>query len=76
MELDIFVPDHCLAFEYQGEAHYLNIPMYGGLKARKQIDQAKREACVHQGITLIEIPYPSQVLCMSFLSKILVGWLS
>jgi hypothetical protein len=56
MELDIFLPMENLAFEYQGEQHYVNI--YGlGTWELMQRDKEKKEKCQQNGITLIEIPY-------------------
>jgi hypothetical protein len=64
MELDIWLPDKMLAFEYQGEQHFA--PFWKGvvdlkprqtLEATQRRDQEKREACEVNGITLIEVPY-------------------
>ena len=57
MQLDVFVPFHNLAFEYQGEQHYKDIPMMGPQSLWTNRDQQKRKACFRRGITLIEIPY-------------------
>eukprot|EP01114_Cavostelium_apophysatum_P003600 TRINITY_DN1359_c0_g1_i2.p2 TRINITY_DN1359_c0_g1~~TRINITY_DN1359_c0_g1_i2.p2 ORF type:complete len:193 (+),score=48.34 TRINITY_DN1359_c0_g1_i2:1252-1830(+) len=56
MELDIFLPDYDLAFEYQGAHHYKET-MFGDLEEYQKRDQAKREACEKIGLTLIAIPY-------------------
>jgi hypothetical protein len=64
MELDIWLPDKMLAFEYQGEQHFA--PFWKGvvdlkprqtLEATQKRDQEKREACEVNGIILIEVPY-------------------
>jgi hypothetical protein len=55
--LDIFLPKHQLAFEYQGEHHYFDIYLMGNLWQQQQRDKEKREVCQQKGITLIEIPY-------------------
>jgi hypothetical protein len=58
MELDIFLPNEQLAFEYQGEQHYHDIyNSMGLLWQRKRQDEEKKELCKEKGITLIDIPY-------------------
>jgi hypothetical protein len=43
--------------EYQGEGHYFQIPVYGGMERRKLIDDFKAKASKNMGVTLIPIPY-------------------
>lgn len=60
LELDIYVPGHRLAFEYQGEQHFHPVEVWGGkgaLKATQLRDEKKRELCAEAGITLVEIDY-------------------
>lgn len=60
MELDVFLPQLALAFEYQGEGHYKPVSVWGGeegLKIRQAQDAEKRIACTAKKITLIEVPY-------------------
>jgi hypothetical protein len=57
MELDVYLSDKQLAFEYQGEQHYYDIYTLGNRWVQMQIDEEKRQACKEKGITLIEIPY-------------------
>lgn len=46
MELDIYIEDLKLAFEYQGEQHYRpKYNMGGNFEAQKTRDQEKKEAC-------------------------------
>lgn len=57
MELDVYVPELSIAFEYQGEPHYL--PIYGkpNLAKVQARDEEKRQACKDAAIRLIEINY-------------------
>lgn len=60
VELDIFIPSYALAIEYQGIQHYEPIKFFGGeqqLEARRKRDNEKREICLKNGITLVEVPY-------------------
>ena len=57
MELDIYLPNEKLAFEYQGEHHYSDIYSLGNKWIQKQKDEEKRKLCAENDITLIEIPY-------------------
>jgi hypothetical protein len=57
MELDIFVPFHSLAFEYQGRQHYFQHFMYGSPQEQQTRDKLKKDVCERSGITLIEIPF-------------------
>lgn len=60
MELDIFLPGLALAFEYQGEQHFMPIPGWGGeekLKLVQERDAFKRRACTKLEILLLEVSY-------------------
>jgi hypothetical protein len=61
LELDLYNKDLKLAFEICGEQHYEFIKMIHGtyeqFERQQQHDKLKRELCVKNGITLIEIPY-------------------
>lgn len=57
VELDVYLPDENLAFEYQGQQHYSDIYALGHRWYQKQKDEEKRRICKDKGITLIEVPY-------------------
>jgi len=57
MQLDIFIPSLTLAFEYQGEQHYVSSNYFGPAEIRFQRDTEKEGACANANITLIKIPY-------------------
>jgi hypothetical protein len=43
ISLDIYCPSLSLAFEYQGEPHYLDTPIYGSPRSRQVADKTKSE---------------------------------
>jgi hypothetical protein len=60
LEIDIFLPDINLGFEYQGQQHFHPIKAWGGNKALQGIqdrDKRKRELCKLNNIILIDIDY-------------------
>ena len=61
MEIDIWVPELSLGFEYQGEQHYAvgwrGILDISDFKNQQYRDSQKRTSCIEMGIQLIEIPY-------------------
>eukprot|EP01114_Cavostelium_apophysatum_P023123 TRINITY_DN8611_c0_g1_i1.p1 TRINITY_DN8611_c0_g1~~TRINITY_DN8611_c0_g1_i1.p1 ORF type:complete len:602 (+),score=131.87 TRINITY_DN8611_c0_g1_i1:58-1863(+) len=61
IELDIFIPSLKLAFEYHGAQHFER-PfgqqfLASAAEDRLGKDQQRRDACLAEGITLIEIPF-------------------
>ena len=62
--LDIFLPEHGIAIEYQGEQHYYPIDIFGGeagFAATVERDERKRRICKLAGITLECIRYDEPV---------------
>lgn len=61
MELDIWLPEEKLAFEYQGEQHYHSLEKAFGdlasLSPYTERDEKKLQRCSTVGISLIIIPY-------------------
>lgn len=60
LELDIYVVERRIAFEYQGYQHYHPVELFGGeaqLVQQKIRDARMRELCVKNGINLIEVRY-------------------
>jgi hypothetical protein len=57
MQLDVYVPELELAFEYQGEPHYMEHFIYGDPKELQKRDEEKKKACQREGISLIWVPF-------------------
>jgi len=57
LQLDVFLPQLKLAFEYQGTQHYEQLPVYGQTSTTMTRDAAKDALCDAHGITLIQVPY-------------------
>ena len=60
LELDIYVPDLQIAFEYQGQQHFFPIEAWGGEDALRRLqarDERKRQICKQRGVTLITVDY-------------------
>jgi hypothetical protein len=60
LELDIYLPNKMLAFEYQGQQHFFSIKAWGGEKSYEKLqerDRLKKELCKHLNIKLLEIDY-------------------
>ncbi|HLD86843.1 MAG TPA: hypothetical protein VJB12_02160, partial [Candidatus Nanoarchaeia archaeon] len=59
MELDIYLPEIKLGFEYQGQQHYKYVPHFHKNKKnfihRKALDNKKKTLCLKNEIKLIEI---------------------
>ena len=57
VQFDVFLLDKNVAFEYHGQQHYEDIPVFAPLEMYKSRDKEKEELCKRHGIHLIIIPY-------------------
>jgi hypothetical protein len=57
IELDYYIPDLSLAFEFHGSQHYGDVHTVEQSDKRSQTDLRKAEVCKAAGVTFIEIPY-------------------
>ena len=74
LELDIYIPELKLAFEYNGEQHYEWIEFFQktkeDFKALQYRDRCKKKICKIKGITLIKIKYNEKLSEQLVLSKL------
>lgn len=73
LELDAYVPDHKIGFEYQGIQHYKPVKQWGGenqLKKQQEHDKHKLELCRQLDIKLIIISYDEPLSEELILKKI------
>lgn len=64
LELDAYIPDQKLAFEYNGKQHYEAVDFFGGkerLEIQKENDRKKLEICKEYGVKLIIIKYDEEL---------------
>ncbi len=60
LELDVYVPELGLAFEYQGQQHFFPVQAWGGEEALHEVqarDGRKASLCAEQGVVLVAIDY-------------------
>jgi hypothetical protein len=73
LELDIYLPEKKIAFEYQGQQHFYPIKAWGGEDAFENLqrrDERKRQLCSQLGIILIEIDYTEPLTLNHLTEKI------
>lgn len=64
LELDIYIPNRMLAFEYMGKQHYEPVEYFGGSDAfHRLVERDKRKAtlCLQRGVSLIHIRYDDEI---------------
>eukprot|EP01124_Arcella_intermedia_P023309 TRINITY_DN3682_c0_g2_i1.p1 TRINITY_DN3682_c0_g2~~TRINITY_DN3682_c0_g2_i1.p1 ORF type:complete len:341 (+),score=69.65 TRINITY_DN3682_c0_g2_i1:29-1051(+) len=57
IELDIWIPSFNLAFEFQGQHHYQEIPLFGPSSLYQERDRTKLELCKENCISLVVVPF-------------------
>ena len=60
LELDVYLPELGLAFEYQGQQHFYPVKAWGGEEALREVqarDGRKAALCVERRVTLVAIDY-------------------
>jgi hypothetical protein len=79
MEVDAYVPDLRLGFEYQGIQHFRPISYFGGEEtyiAQVQRDKLKKEICYNEKITLVYVYYNEKLSKELLTNKILNSGIS
>lgn len=65
LELDIYIPELNLAFEYQGQQHFHPIEAWGGEEALLELqerDKRKAKICIDKGVHLITVDYSEPLI--------------
>lgn len=61
IELDVWLPEKRIAFEYQGEQHFHDLVYLfgrgGDCEAYSKRDEIKRTKCSELGISIVSVPY-------------------
>ena len=73
LELDIYVPDEEIAFEYQGIQHFQPVEHWGGmaqLKKQQEHDAKKKRICEQLGVRLICINYDEELTYDHIMARI------
>ncbi|MCI5227256.1 MAG: hypothetical protein D3918_11535 [Candidatus Electrothrix sp. AX2] len=64
LELDVFVSERKIAFEYQGKQHYEPVEVWGGKEAltrQQERDSKKEQLCEENGVILIHVDYTEEL---------------
>lgn len=78
LEIDIYIPELKLGFEYNGIQHYKPVEHWGGeksLKKQQMRDKRKQQLCNQNDVKLIIIKYDEQLSKDLILSKIPIEYL-
>ena len=73
LELDVYVPDEHIGFEYQGIQHFVAVEHWGGkeqLIKQQEHDARKKELCKENGVVLICINYNESLSSELIISRI------
>lgn len=73
LELDIYLPEENLAFEYQGIQHFIAVDHWGGssqLQKQQEHDRRKIELCEKRQVRLIHINYDDPLTTEYIKSKV------
>lgn len=60
LSYDFYIPSKNMCIEMQGRQHYEPVSRFGGepqFQTQQEHDRRKRQYCIDNGITLLEIPY-------------------
>lgn len=71
--LDIYLPDHKIGVEYQGDQHFSAIKFFGGekrFKEEKIRDSKKYSLCKENGVNLLYFTYNKKAKIENFFSKV------
>jgi len=55
--VDVYVPYHNLAIEYQGEQHYKDVFKWHSSNVQRLRDSEKKQLCEDSGVVLVPIPF-------------------
>lgn len=71
--LDVFLPQHLIAFEYQGRQHYEPVDFFGGHERfidRVKLDKKKKRLCKENNVILIEWKFNEPITANNLKNKL------
>jgi very-short-patch-repair endonuclease len=74
LPFDFYLPYYKTCIEYDGELHYKNVSIFGGIKRLEQVkmnDDIKTKWCISNGVKLIRIHYLDKSKISTILKSIL-----